>query len=100
MGNVPVVGVIQHGGKVVATPVTSTDGRTLTRIVARSVRRGATAHTDEFRGYSTLHRAFSHAWVKHGARQYVDPGQPYRALQHHRILCIDCVPLYLYWVSC
>ncbi len=69
---VPVVGAIQRSGKVVATPVVATDSKTLMGFV----RRGSIVHTDEHKGYGTLRRAFSHAWVRHGARQYVDPDNP------------------------
>jgi transposase-like protein len=70
VGKTAVVGILQRGGKVTATPVESTDSVTLHTLIRDTVQPGATVFTDEHRSYLGL-RGFRHSSVNHSAGEYV-----------------------------
>lgn len=81
VGKVPVVGVKQRGGLVFAKPVDRVDKPTLTAFVRANVQKGETVYTDENLAYNGLFPDFDHAFVKHGAGQYVLDGVSTNAIE-------------------
>ena len=67
----PVVGAIQHDGKVVAKKVKDTKGRTLKSFLNSKVEKGSQIMTDEWKAYRDLSKNFEHFIVKHNSGEYV-----------------------------
>ena len=68
----PVIGVVERGGDVVAEPSRKVDGKTLAAFMERNVaKEGTLLVTDEFAGYNQMGRTMNHAVIQH-ALQYVD----------------------------
>ena len=70
VGKIPVVGIIERGGRVIAEPVDRTDRPTLQGFIARKVKPGSTVMTDEWRSYQQMPNQ-NHQVVKHSAGEYV-----------------------------
>lgn len=68
----PVLGILQHDGKVYAVPVVNTAAATILPIIAEKVEAGAAVYTDEYRPYKALNGLYIHGVVHHSAAQYVD----------------------------
>ena len=68
---VPVMGMLQRGGKVVCMVVRNTSYKSLTVPILRNVKRTATIYSDEWQGYKTIHKLYKHYIVDHGHGQYV-----------------------------
>ena len=64
-GKAAVHGMIERGGKVVATTVPNLEGPTLRGNIERYVAPTATIYTDEFKAYALLNRTFDHHIVDH-----------------------------------
>ena len=73
VGKQPVLGLREHGGKSIATPIAGTDGTTLRAAIERHVRPGSTVYTGEHGGYNAL-GGYSRGTVNHGAGEYVGAG--------------------------
>lgn len=72
-GKVPVFGMIERNGKVVAYVVFSTSSKDLMPFILKTMDSFTTVYTDEWGGYSKLKDfAFDHHFVKHGEGQYVN----------------------------
>lgn len=71
---VPVFGMIERKGKVIARVVASTTTEELEPIIMRGVDYiGTTAvYSDEWKAYNELSKLYNHEIVNHGKRQYVD----------------------------
>lgn len=67
-----VVGMVQRQGKVNAHHVSDTKTQTLTDEIIKYVKRTAQLYTDEWLGYNKVADMYAHAYVNHGARQYVN----------------------------
>lgn len=70
----PVVGVVERGGRVIATPPEAGDlsAKGLSNFIRRFVSpAGTLLITDEWRGYSSMHRVMPHATINHKIR-YAD----------------------------
>ena len=72
VGKSAVMGARERGGKTVAKPVDSVDGKTATGFATDAVKTGATVYTDESAIYN--HLPFAHASVNHTAREFVRNG--------------------------
>jgi transposase-like protein len=68
----PVIGMIERSGNLVARTIENVSAKTLTAEVIRQVKETATLYTDEWMGYNTVKKIYSHAFVKHSSGQYVD----------------------------
>lgn len=68
----PVVGVVERGGFVVAQHVTDIQGDTVTSIVENHVQPGATLITDDNYAYRRLEKVYPHMVIKHSAKEYVN----------------------------
>lgn len=69
---VPVMGMLQRGGKLVCEVVRNTSYKSLTVPILRNVKRTATLYSDEWQGYKTVHKLYKHYIVDHGHGQYVN----------------------------
>ena len=69
---VPVVGLVERGGKVNAYVVKNTSGRVLKSEIMRYVKRTDLLCTDEWFGYNGLSRFYNHLIVNHGTQEYVN----------------------------
>ncbi len=65
-------GMIERGGKVVATTVPNLTGPTLRGNIERFVHPSATVYTDEFKAYAMLGKKFDHHFVDHAVEYVVD----------------------------
>lgn len=69
---IPVVGLVERGGKIHATVTNSVDGKSLSRIIRENVDvENATVFTDEWNGYRHISRFVQHHTVDHHY-QYVN----------------------------
>jgi transposase len=77
---IPVVGIVERGGKVVAKVVPSLTGADLHGLVKKHVEPGSTVYSDEFQSYALIGKltgdggerlGYKHDTVKHGQDEYV-----------------------------
>jgi transposase-like protein len=71
-GKVPVFGMLERNGKVVARVVKSTMTEDLMPIIMRFSNSFGTVYTDEWGAYRSLKDIYNHEVVNHGKGQYVD----------------------------
>ena len=71
VGKTAVIGAMQRGGKVVATPIPNTDEQTLMEFVSETVSPQSTIYTDGSAAYTDADGAYTHAAVKHSVGEYV-----------------------------
>lgn len=69
---VPVMGMLQRGGKVVCKVVRDTSYKSLTVPILRTVNRTSILFSDEWHGYKTVSKLYKHYIVDHGHGQYVN----------------------------
>lgn len=69
---VPILGVVQRGGKVRAVITPSVEGKYIHKFIKGSVKEGSILYTDEFNSYKSLRHIYHHGSVNHSIRQYVD----------------------------
>lgn len=68
----PVLGLLERGGKVIAFHVANTSPKTLIPIIENNVTKGSTMLTDEHHAYGTLNeRQYIHKTIQHGLGIYV-----------------------------
>jgi len=68
---VPVLGMVERGGRAHAEVVPNIQARTLRPRVKSAVRAGSTLYTDDFGAYKSMNIAFDHKTIDH-AERYVD----------------------------
>ena len=71
-GKIPVVGMIEREGNVIAKVVPNTSYVQLIPFVKENAVEGAIVMTDEHKAYSMLGRKFDHRKVNHSAKEYVN----------------------------
>jgi len=71
---VPVMGMLQRGGRVICKVVRNTSYKQLTAPILRNVSRTATLYSDEWHGYRVVNKVYKHHVVDHGHGIYVDGG--------------------------
>jgi transposase-like protein len=71
---IPVLGIIERNGKVIAMPVKDIKSRTIYPFVSSNVERGSKLYTDELRAYKFLKNDYDHQFVNHSADEYVRDG--------------------------
>jgi transposase-like protein len=69
---VPVLGMIQRGGKVIAHVVKSVGADQLEPIIFKTIDAFETVYTDEWKAYNNLHEFYNHSIVNHGKKEYVN----------------------------
>ena len=68
-----VIGIKQRDGRIKAIPVNDTTSKTIHRLINKTVAKGTTICTDEYRSYNQLAtQNFNHVRVNHSAGVYVD----------------------------
>ncbi len=70
-GKIPVVGLVERGGRVVTFVVKNTDSETLHPIIQNKVQKKSVVVTDGWRGYWGIEKSFRHIAVKHEDTAYV-----------------------------
>lgn len=68
---VPVLGILQRGGEIIARVVEDTKMESLHPIILANVEFGSTIMTDENHAYKSLGQIYKHKKVKHSAGEYV-----------------------------
>lgn len=95
---VPVAGVVERGGKVIAQTVTNTSATNLHRFVYENVATGSTLNTDEWYGYNGLDKLYQHSIVKHNDKQYVKGDCHTNTLEGYwSLVKRGCVGIYHSW---
>ena len=69
---VPVIGMLQRGGKLVARVIENTSGKSLIPQLKRHVSRNAIIVSDEWLGYKSLHKINEHYVIDHNKGFYSD----------------------------
>ncbi len=95
----PVFGMVERNGRLVAMVVKSTNAQTLTPIITEYVAIGSTIMTDEFRAYMQLHRLYEHGIVRHGNGEYVKGNAHTNTLEGFWSLFKRGVTGIYHWVS-
>lgn len=67
-----VVGVLARGGNVVAQVVPAVDAATLLPLIEATVEPGATIVTDEYQVYQKIAAVYTHEYVRHSAKEFVN----------------------------
>lgn len=70
-GKVPVVGLVERKGKVVANVTADTKKKTVMPLITGNVAHDALVVTDEYRSYNSVKLTHRHMTVNHGAYEYV-----------------------------
>lgn len=68
---VPVIGMVERGGKVVARHIPNTKYSTLSKEIIGNVETSAQLYTDEYVSYESMGRIYDHKTIKHSEAQYV-----------------------------
>ena len=71
---VPVMGMLQRGGKVICKVVDNTSRKSLTKPILKSVKIGSILYMDEWKGYKTVQKVYKHSIVDHGHGIYAVGG--------------------------
>ena len=66
-----VLAAVERNGRVVAQLSNRVSAKALTRFLSKNVDANSLLVTDQFRGYSNIHRSLNHATIDH-SKQYVD----------------------------
>ena len=71
-GKLPVIGMIERGGRVVARAVSGEDKTEIFALADKYIAKGSTVYTDEHGGYKGLNRrGYKHLSVNHSKGEYV-----------------------------
>lgn len=68
---VPVLGILERGGQIIARVVENTKMESLHPIILANVELGTNIMTDEYHAYRSLGSVYNHKTVKHSAGEYV-----------------------------
>ena len=71
---VPILGVLQQGGKVKVAVTGSARGKDAMEFLKANVVEGAILHTDESKIYTQAHKHYLHQSVRHVSKQWVENG--------------------------
>jgi len=72
VGKIPIIGLRDRNGQVIAKVITNTDGPTLQGTILQTTVPGSTVCTDEYPSYNGIKNLFKHRTVNHSAKQFVD----------------------------
>lgn len=67
---IPVMALVERGGRVRALPIARVDGATLHKEIWSTVKRGARIMTDEWKAYGGLEKGYTHDTIKHAEQKY------------------------------
>ena len=68
----PVLGMLERNGNLVAQVVQNTQQNTLEPIISENIKKGSSVFTDEWFAYRDLNKWFNHQIVNHRIKQYVN----------------------------
>ena len=71
---IPVLGMLERGGKVIVKVVPNTQQKTLEPIIRTNIKEGSTIYSDDWYRHSNLSENFNHQWVNHSKKQYTKGG--------------------------
>lgn len=71
---VPVMGMLERGGRVIVKVVKDTSKKSLTAPIMKNVDRSAMLYMDDWQGYGTVQKVYQHAIVDHGHNIYAVGG--------------------------
>lgn len=72
---IPIIGIVQQGGKIVAKVSQSTNNIAINKLLKKYVPINSEVHTDEYRGYSNLKKiGYKHKRCNHSRGKYVLQG--------------------------
>jgi len=74
VGKTAVVGLRERGGKTKAFPIPDAKRKTLSDAIHNNVEVGSEIHTDDYPGYDTIRKDFTHRTINHTAGEYVRDG--------------------------
>jgi transposase-like protein len=69
---VPVLGMLERGGNLIARVVANTQQKAIEPIINQNIKKGSNIYTDEWHAYKDLHQNFNHGIVNHSIKQYVN----------------------------
>lgn len=69
---IPVLGILERGGKLVAQVVQNTKQETIEPIIKANIKQNSNVFTDEWHAYKDLYKNFNHQIVNHSIKQYVN----------------------------
>ena len=69
---IPVLGILERGGNLVAQVVPNTQHETLKPIIKNNIEERSNVYTDEWYRHSNLYQKFNHQIVNHSIKQYVN----------------------------
>ena len=69
---VPVLGILERGGNLIAQVVSNTQQGTIEPIIREHIKENANVYTDEWLAYKDLNKWFNHEIVNHRIKQYVN----------------------------
>lgn len=69
---VPVLGIVERNGRIIAKPIPDTRGETIQPIMLKNVAYGSVIFTDEWHGYKGLGKLYIHKQVNHSTGEYVN----------------------------
>lgn len=94
----PVAGVVERGGNVRAKLVSNTGATNLHRFIYENVATHSTLNTDEWYGYTGLHKLYEHSIVKHNDKQYVVGDTHTNTLEGYwSLVKRGCIGIYHSW---
>jgi transposase-like protein len=67
---VPVIGMLERGGKLRAMIIPDTTKGNIKKALIKTVKKGATLYSDEWKGYNGLKKIFNHSFVDHRKQQF------------------------------
>lgn len=68
---IPVIGIVERGGKVIAKKAKDTSSKTLKSFINSKVKKASEIMTDEWKAYRGLSKNFDHFVIKHNQGEYV-----------------------------
>jgi transposase-like protein len=69
---VPVLGILERGGNLIAQVVQNTQQNTIEPIIKANVKKGSDIYTDEWHAYKDLCKWYNHQITNHSIKQYVN----------------------------
>lgn len=69
---VPVLGMLERNGNLIAQVVQNTKQETIEPIIKANIKQGSNVYTDEWHAYKDLNKWFNHQIVNHSIKQYVN----------------------------
>jgi transposase-like protein len=96
---IPVLGLLERGGNLIAQVVSNTRQNTLEPIIRANIKKGSDVYTDEWYRHSNLSKKFNHQIVNHSAKQYVNGKVSTNAIENRWSHLKRMIIGIYYWIS-